>query len=686
VNTKRKIKYTFVFLSLALPIFLAVFFVFTRNGEAEVVSKGDVVINELMWAGSSLSTADEFIELKNISDNDINIEGWILSRVLDGKEVEMLVLPKGSKILAKKYFLISNYAQTYAKSIINIKSEVVDTAVSLSNDELQIKLYKGDMSLVGNLIDIAGNGKAPLVGENSDAKKSMERNLLPGDGQQKENWHTCANPENLKLDSVDFATPGMENSKPEEKVPDPPKVYSDKIIINEIFPAPLTGTGLEEFVELYSSNKEIENLDGWYLKDRAGKVCNRTGNIIDPAITKFLVLKSSLEKNCTLALNDTQGETLGLYNPTSSTPVFSVSYEGSAKKGDSYNFDGSRWRWSKFLTPGTENILNSEPYGTLKKAENIYVNIYANFLISTGDKDGDSIKATWDFGDGHKSYLAKTKHKYLATGKYLASVKLSDGSEDVLKEFTVEVKKIPHPKVSIVAVNANPKGKDSEFETVTVRNYSKKKINLKGWSIATGAKKLANHPIKESVVIKKGKTKEITRQVSSFSLNNKKAKIELRYPDGKVASKLKYDHGKVSIAEDEIYQKVKSSWVWIEKISNEKLQIPNNSQTAIDNSQELMNSEQEATEEMRKAVDGEWEVEKKGVRLPLWESNSQGDELVNIELLKNQPAVLGAETVREVGGQYFFTSQIEQKHYLISFWERILTKLNAGMNQLLNYF
>ena len=121
MNTKRKIKYTFVFLSLALPIFLAVFFVFTRNGEAEVVSKGDVVINELMWAGSSLSTADEFIELKNVSDNDINIEGWILSRVLDGKEVEMLVLPKGLKILAKKYFLISNYAQTYAKSIINIK-------------------------------------------------------------------------------------------------------------------------------------------------------------------------------------------------------------------------------------------------------------------------------------------------------------------------------------------------------------------------------------------------------------------------------------------------------------------------------------------------------------------------------------------------------------------------------------
>jgi hypothetical protein len=89
---------------------------------------------------------------------------------------------------------------------------------------------------------------------------------------------------------------------------------------------------------------------------------------------------------------------------------------------------------------------------------------------------------------------------------------------------------------------------------------------------------------------------------------------------------------------------------------------------------------------MRKAVDGEWEVEKKGVRLPLWESNSQGDELVNIELLKNQPAVLGAETVREVGGQYFFTSQVEQKHYLVSFWEKLFASLNAEMNHVLNYF
>ncbi|NTV40760.1 MAG: PKD domain-containing protein [Candidatus Moranbacteria bacterium] len=603
---------------------------FTVEDENEKENKIPICVDKITLS-EIFPFSGEFVEVESEAKEKCDLAGWGISDQTNGK----YLFSVGSIIEPGKQF-------AFFKDF-GLNSSSTDGA----------KLF---------------NSNSVLVDERFYPKPDTENVSFSRGGENEWNWT--------------IKTPNEKNIF--QKEVDEEKNYSNKITINELLPAPLKDSGQEEFVELYISGDEAENLDGWYLKDRAGKICMLAGNVINPLISRFLVLKNDADKKCVLALNDTQGETLGLYNPIDKDPVSSVSYEGSAKKGLSYGFDGSRWRWSKFLTPGNENIFNNEPYGKLKNDKNVYAKVYANFSVSIGDKDGDKVKVVWDFGDGHKSYLTKTRHKYEKVGKYSVSVKLSDGSEDVLKEFGVEVKKFPHPKVSIVAINANPKGKDSEFETLTIKNNLKNKINLEGWSIATGTKKLANHPIRKKLVLKKGKTQEITRQVSSFSLNNKKAKIELRYPDGKVASKLKYDHGKISIAEDEIYEKVKGGWVWKKATSNQGTK--DNIQNSIDNSQESINSEQESTEEMRKAVDGEWEVEKKGVGLLLRESNFQEDELVSIKLLKNQPTVLGAETVREEGGQYLFTPQIEQKHYLVSFWEKLFASLNAGMNQVMNYF
>jgi len=69
--------------------------------------------------------------------------------------------------------------------------------------------------------------------------------------------------------------------------------------------------------------------------------------------------------------------------------------------------------------------------------------------------------------------------------------------------------------------------------------------------------KINQHPITESFEIKKNQEKEITREFSKFTLNNKKSEIELRYPDGEVASSLKYNKKNSEITEGEIYQKIK---------------------------------------------------------------------------------------------------------------------------------
>ena len=331
---------------------------------------------------------------------------------------------------------------------------------------------------------------------------------------------------------------------------------------------------------------------------------------------------------------------------------------------------------------GTEIVTEIE--------KEVFVNVYAYFSVATKN---DKVKVTWDFGDGHKSYLAETKHKYAEVGIYQASVKIIDGSEEVLKEFTVEVAEVAHPKVRIVAVNANPKGADTGIESLTIENKTNKKINLLGWSIATGWKKFINHPIREDVIIKKGKTKEVTHEVSSFTLNNTKAKIQLRYPDDKVAQQVKYKKVE-GIKEEEIYQHKKGGWEWKVVISNQQSVTSN--QNAIDNSQQSVNSEQgtinnsqqsviseqEAIGNMPNTIENKWEVEPRKILLSLRET----DSLLEIEILKNTEFVFEVVNLREVDGQYFFTPQIEQKHYLISFWERFFASLNAGMNQMLNYF
>jgi len=105
----------------------------------------------------------------------------------------------------------------------------------------------------------------------------------------------------------------------------------------------------------------------------------------------------------------------------------------------------------------------------IKKDDKIYKNIYAYFKVKINDPDKDKIKVVWDFGDGRKSYKKETRHKYKETGKYSVSLKIFDGSEEIIKNFEIRVKKFSYPKVRIAGLLPNPAGKDSENECFVPR-------------------------------------------------------------------------------------------------------------------------------------------------------------------------------------------------------------------------
>ena len=159
---------------------------------------GDVVINELMWMGSTKGASDEWIELRNTTSNTIDISGWQLTKwVTSGTDHEelMFTISAGKSIPPGGFFLIAQFPSGDPGSALNVTPDEISTSVTLSNTALQIRLFVSNWDTGGTLIDTAGNKSTPLAGNHkvSQPKKfySMERNSTPGDGTISGSWHTA---------------------------------------------------------------------------------------------------------------------------------------------------------------------------------------------------------------------------------------------------------------------------------------------------------------------------------------------------------------------------------------------------------------------------------------------------------------------------------------------------------------
>lgn len=160
---------------------------------ATTVTAGDIVINELMWMGSSVSPADEWLELRNMTDRNINLTGFKLTKLDGGSDVDMTINFSGKIVPAHGYFLIAN-GNSYAGGDSRLKDGIVpdiwDSSLDLSNTSLKIKLFDTN----DNLIDTAWDGTAPKEGLFDEVTKkyySMERVSVPGDGSNPLSWYTA---------------------------------------------------------------------------------------------------------------------------------------------------------------------------------------------------------------------------------------------------------------------------------------------------------------------------------------------------------------------------------------------------------------------------------------------------------------------------------------------------------------
>ena len=187
---------------------LFIIFVLFIPFQAKAETLKTVVINELMWSGSLRSSADEWIELRNLTNKDVDISGWQIEGA--GIGGSFLIIPEGSIIKASEFFLISNYSKDSEKTIIDTESDCVTSSISLKNYDPKYFLKDRE----GNIIDEIEKGEGRPLAGNNDLKYSMERRDIPSDGTKSKDWYTATLSSGLKDGSTEKATPGFSNSTP----------------------------------------------------------------------------------------------------------------------------------------------------------------------------------------------------------------------------------------------------------------------------------------------------------------------------------------------------------------------------------------------------------------------------------------------------------------------------------------
>ena len=183
------------------------------------LDSGDVVINEIMWMGTSVSVYDEFMELRNMTGEtlDFSIDPWSVY-----KNDEIMVIIDDGLLLPMDYFLIARLDST---SALDIPPDLVSAELVINNSDAQYRLYAG-LDHTYPLIDIADDGDgAPAAGRYGGFAGtifwSMERNEPPGDGTLPGNWHNGTLTLNFITGAIERGTPGAENRCNE------PPVWSD---------------------------------------------------------------------------------------------------------------------------------------------------------------------------------------------------------------------------------------------------------------------------------------------------------------------------------------------------------------------------------------------------------------------------------------------------------------------------
>jgi Lamin Tail Domain len=364
-----------------------------------------IVINEIQMNGVGTgTTAEEFIELANISDSPVAIDGWKLQYITStgGTTKNFVTFVTGTVINPGGYLLLC--PDSYTNCPEPSSTYVVNSSFTgLGSTGGSIAL----LNMNSNIMDLVGWGKnvltkyetnlvaAPLDGQ------SIQRKTV--DGKPVDTNDNFANFEALLVPSPNSNNPEIISETPPNPDPEPtpvptpttaniddpnqvditsdpnpveapttelpvtetpidvpptvqePSVVSQPILINELYIDPVSPEtdSKNEWVELYNPNNTLQDLAGYTIY--AGETFAYhhtfvTGTIIDSH--GYLIITSA---DTSIALSNSGGA-VKLTDPSGQV-LDQTSYD-AVKPGIAWaKSESGEWQWSTEPTPNLQNII-----------------------------------------------------------------------------------------------------------------------------------------------------------------------------------------------------------------------------------------------------------------------------------------------------------------------------------------
>ncbi len=555
-----------------------------------------LVITEVLWAGSDLSTADEWVEIActgSGSTPSCTLDGWTLTGVnSSGIEVVLYRFGTGSTLGSGSAAVVAQYLADQSRLMMDPAYHAPD--LSLPNTKLLLRLRDAQGVIQDTVDDGIGD---PFAGSNAKApesKASMVRITLAGSGSVKTNWKTADLSSGFDEGSLMLGTPGsletaqsassqsssaesssssaqssssvssvssslssLSNQSSDQFSSLSSGLYS--IIIEEIY------TQNSPWVELRFSGSGSLDLSGWTLVDQASNasvsVIQNTGMVLSDDAPLGLATGTGLslvmkKSGGTLQLRDAQG-----------TIVDVLTYP-ALPTGISYGrIEGAGTQALCVPSPSTPNQILPTPHTLVIQTGQISAIAphSVNFQVTSVTDIGRS-RCSVDFGDATTSESCNPpSHRFGTAGSFLVTATVIDycgttvklqqrveaiavssssssvrvDSSDFEEEIIQTSGPIGDPTADFVLIRAlpNPDGKDSgASEWMEIRNQGSKSASLEGWKLAAG-KETDDLP---AVSIDAGKDRRLTGTEAGVSLRNESGSLVLLDPLGQERSRIEW--------------------------------------------------------------------------------------------------------------------------------------------------
>ncbi|MBT4916990.1 hypothetical protein HN709_02425 [Candidatus Peregrinibacteria bacterium] len=346
---------------------------------------GDVVINEVAWAGTSDSSGDEWIELYNPGGAPIDLTGWTLED--DGASNYVI---ENGEIPARGYFLIEDSEESTSV----LSDALIGLSLANSGDSL---VLKDDAGFVIDSVNASGG--AWYAGD-STSKSSMER-IDPIGGDVAENFMTAesGNGATGRTGIAALGTPGSVNSNYDGGGP---VISIDGVSTVSTGDTISLSVNVKDSIDLYAYGLDIEYDETFlnYLSIEESFFLGPEGE------TSFFTALENGNAGKLIVANSRLGDVLGVDGDGT---FFTVSFEVVGTDGDSE----VSFLSSSFLSDSLGNVPAGYNGITLNVAGAENVDDVSGGYVDQG-ADRFSLDVIWDYGDAD-SYLVK---KLMPYGSY----------------------------------------------------------------------------------------------------------------------------------------------------------------------------------------------------------------------------------------------------------------------------